>query len=479
MARILVVDDQEMMRDSLAAALARDGHEVVAAGDGPAAVQRLSGSGGKVERFDLLISDLKMPRMTGIELLAEVKRLRPDLPVILMTAFATVATAVEAMKQGAYDYIQKPFEADEIKLLVERALEHSRLVKENQALRSLAEASNAPRPLIGSGPAMGEVKRKIELVARSSATVLVRGESGTGKEVVARAIHAASDRRDRPMLAVNCAALSENLLESELFGHEKGAFTGADRLRRGRFELADGGALLLDEISEIAPALQAKLLRVLQESTFERVGSSVSQFADVRVIATTNRDLESAVAEGKFRQDLFYRLNVVPIDLPPLRERADDIPELCRYFLHQIARRDNTPFRHIEPEAVRLLQRYAWPGNVRELQNIIERAVILEGEPGVVRAETIEPWIRPKVVESASVAAQALAGKPLADIEKQVILSTLQQFKGHRSKTAGALGIGVRTLGMKLKRWREEGEGIENGSGNGNGHEHGIGMTNE
>jgi DNA-binding NtrC family response regulator len=456
MARILVVDDQDMMRDSLAGILARENHEVVAATDGQAAMQRLS-SGG---RFDLLITDLKMPKMTGIELLQEVKKLRPELPVVLMTAFATVSTAVEAMKLGAYDYIQKPFDGDEIKMLVDRTLEHNRLIKENQAYRSMTEVS-APRPLVGGSEAMNEVKKKVELVARSNATVLIRGESGTGKEIVARAIHAASERRERPMLAVNCAALSENLLESELFGHEKGAFTGADRMRRGRFELADGGTLLLDEISEIAPSLQAKLLRVLQESAFERVGSSMTQQVDVRVIATTNRDLEISVDEGKFRQDLFYRLNVVPIDLPPLRNRLEDIPELCRHFLHQISKRENSVFRHIEPEATRLLQRYNWPGNVREMQNIIERASVLETEPGVIRASTIEPWLHTR---ENNTAAESLAGKPLADIERQVILSTLQRFKGHRLKTASALGIGVRTLGMKLKRWREEGELVEAGA---------------
>ncbi len=452
MARILVVDDQELIRDSLAATLAHDGHEVIAAGDGAGAMSRLSSG----TRFDLLITDLKMPKMTGIELLAESKRLRPEMPVVLMTAFATVATAVEAMKLGAYDYIQKPFDGEEIKLLVDRTLEHNRLIRENQALRTMTEM-NAPRPLIGASEVMQAVKKRIELVAQSSATVLIRGESGTGKEVVARAIHAGSDRRERPILAVNCAALSENLLESELFGHEKGAFTGADRLRRGRFELADGGSLLLDEISEIAPSLQAKLLRVLQESTFERVGSSVSQQVDVRVIATTNRDLEKSVEEGKFRQDLFYRLNVVPIELPPLRNRAEDVAELCRHFLHVIAKRENKPFRHTEPEALRVLQRYNWPGNVRELQNIIERACVLETEPGILRAAMIEPWLRSKPIGGV----ESLAGKPLADIEKQVILSTLERFRGHRLKTAGALGIGVRTLGIKLKRWKDEGEVVE------------------
>lgn len=449
MARILIVDDQDMMRDSLAQILVREGHEVIAAVDGASAVARLGAA-----RFDLLITDLRMPKMSGLELMAEAKRLRPDMPVVLMTAFATVSNAVEAMKLGAYDYIQKPFNGDEIKLLVDRTLEHSRLRLENQAYRSMTEIGS-PRPLVGDGPAMEQVKQKIELVSRSNATVLIRGESGTGKEIVARAIHLASARRERPMLAVNCAALSENLLESELFGHEKGAFTGADKLRRGRFELADGGTLLLDEISEIAPALQAKLLRVLQENCFERVGSSLTQQVDVRVIATTNRNLESCVEEGDFRRDLFYRLNVVPIEIPPLRTRLEDIPELCRHFIHQASKRERTAFRHIEPEAISLLQRYDWPGNVRELQNILERAVVLESEPGVIRAQTIEPWLKQHHVAPI---AEGLAGRPLADIEKQVILSTLQQFKGHRVRTASALGIGVRTLGMKLKRWREEGE---------------------
>jgi len=441
-----------MMRDSLAATLAREGHEVTAANEGAAALQRLSSA-----KFDLLITDLKMPRMTGIELLAEAKKIRPEMPVVIMTAFATVQTAVEAMKQGAYDYIQKPFDGEEIKLLVDRTLEHNRLIKENAALRSMAESVMAPRPLIGSGVGMEEIRKKIELVARKNATVLIRGESGTGKALAARAIHTESDRKDRPFLAVNCAALSENLLESELFGHEKGAFTGADKLRRGRFELADGGTLLLDEISEIAPTLQAKLLRVLQESQFERVGSSMTQQIDVRVVATTNRDLEREVDAGKFRQDLFYRLNVVPIELPPLRDRADDVPELCRHFLHLIAKREKTAFRHIEPEAVRLLQKYNWPGNVRELQNIIERASVLETDPGVIRAHTIEPWLKSR----ATAGADSLANKPLADVEKHVILSTLERFKGHRMKTAHALGIGVRTLGMKLKKWKDEGELVE------------------
>ncbi len=452
MAKILIVDDQDMMRDSLAATLARDGHEISAAYDGVAAMLRVN-----ERRFDLMITDLKMPKMTGIELLAEARKVRPDMPVVLMTAFATVQTAVEAMKLGAYDYIQKPFDGEEVRLLVERTLEHARLKQENQALRGIVETINAPRPLIGESQAMADVKSRIERVGRSSVTVLIRGPSGTGKEVASRAIHAASERKDRPFMAVNCAALSEALLEREVFGPEKGAFTGADKMRRGRFELADGGTLLLDEISEIPPSLQAKLLRVLQESSFERVGSSVTQQVDVRVIATSNRDLEQSVAEGKFREDLFYRLNVVPIEMPALRERAEDVPELVRHFLHQISRRDKNAFRHIEPEAIRALQRYHWPGNVRELQNLIERAVVLETEPGVIRASTIEPWLTAAPAAGGS----DLAGKPLADVERHVILSTLERFRGHRVKTATALGIGVRTLGMKLKKWKDDGAFVE------------------
>lgn len=455
MARILIVDDQEMMRDSLASLLAREGHEVVAANDGPVALTKLA-----ERRFDLMISDLKMPRMTGIDLLIEARKIRNDMPIVLMTAFASVATAVEAMKLGAYDYIQKPFDGDEIKLLVERTLEHSRLKLENAAYRTAAAEVCAAKPIVGSGEPMAAVKKKIEQVAVSNATVLIRGESGSGKELIARAIHHGSLRKDKPMLAVNCAALSENLLESELFGHEKGAFTGADKMRRGRFELADGGTLLLDEISEIPASLQAKLLRVLQENQFERVGSSVTQQVDVRVIATSNRDLEAEVEAGRFRQDLFYRLNVVPIELPSLRQRMEDIPELCKHFLHAIARRENKAFRHIEPEAIRVLQKYEWPGNVRELQNIIERACVLEEAEGLIRAGTLEPWLRIKG-PATNAAMDDLAGKPLADIEKQVILSTLDRFRGHRVKTATALGIGLRTLGMKLKKWKEEGELVE------------------
>ena len=446
MARILVADDQEMMRDSLCATLARDGHEVVAATDGAVAVSKLQEA-----RFDLMITDLKMPKITGIELLAEAKKLRPDMPVVLMTAFATVQTAVEAMKLGAYDYIQKPFDGEEIKHLVDRTLEHNRLKLENQALRSMTEL-NAARPLVGTSDVMNGIRATIERVATSRATVLIRGESGTGKEVVARAIHAASERAERPMLAVNCAALSEHLLESELFGHEKGAFTGADKLRRGRFELADGGTLLLDEISEIAQSLQAKLLRVLQENAFERVGSSLTQQVDVRVIATTNRDLEKEVAEGRFRRDLFYRLNVVPITVPPLRERATDIPLLAEHFLHLIGRELGQAPKKLSRTAMDALREYAWPGNVRELKNLIERLVILT-PAAVIDLPDLPPMrASDEGAEDRYFQIESYVGFKDA-VEKDFFERKLRLYGHNVSKTARKLGMQRSNLYKKLEKY--------------------------
>ncbi|MHC5113494.1 MAG: sigma-54-dependent transcriptional regulator [Planctomycetota bacterium] len=336
MSKILVVDDKEMMRDSVAATLSRRGHVVSAAPGGKAAIEKITR-----KRYDAVITDLQMPEMDGLELLGEIRAVDDQLPVIFMTAYGTVETAVAAMKKGAYDYITKPFSGDELLVAVERAVERRRLLKENQILRAAASTpasdTGSKHELVGSGPVMGELKEQLAKIADSHGTVLITGESGAGKEVAARRIHALSPRADQPFLAINCAALSTSLLESELFGHEKGAFTGADRLRKGRFELADGGTLLLDEISEIAPSVQAKLLRVLQEQSFERVGSSRSLAVDVRVIATTNRDLPAEVAKGSFRQDLFYRLNVLPLALPALRQHADDLPELVDHFLGLIA----------------------------------------------------------------------------------------------------------------------------------------------
>jgi len=514
---VMVVDDKEMMRDSVGSTLRRAGFEVVAASSGEQAVETAAR-----RRPDAVVTDLKMPGMTGMELLDRLRALDDALPVVLMTAFGTIETAVQAIKRGAFDYITKPFEGDELVIAVKRAIAHAKVVRENAVLRAGAVDASATGSagagggggglgrLIGSSPAMRRVKEQVIAVAGSAGTVLIVGESGSGKEVVARAVHELSPRTSEAFLAVNCAALSESLLESELFGHEKGAFTGAERLRKGRFELSDRGTLLLDEISEIGPRLQAKLLRVLQERTFERVGSSTPIGVDVRVVATSNRDLPRSVAAGEFRQDLFFRLNVLPIHLPPLRDRAEDIPELVGHFAATIAAREGRTPAVFTDDALALLEGYAWPGNVRELQNICERAVVLSGA-GTSRGATarvtrglIEGWLCPgaagrlaagadggarangsvpggapasasgeaawspgwqtppasresSTVEPKPMDAGAIAGdKTLEQIEREVIVSRLRSFNGHRQKTARALGIGVRTLGLKLKKWKEQ-----------------------
>ena len=451
MGRILVVDDKEMMRDSLEATLVGFGHEVSACASAHEALARI-----EQETFDLVVSDLKMPKMDGLAFLDQLSKMGSDTPVIMMTAYATISTAVEAMRKGAYDYIQKPFDASEISIIVDRALEHRRLLQENEAYRAGSDDVQRGRSLIGEGPAMTMINEKVDLVAASSATVLIRGESGTGKELVARALHSRSGRAAKPLLCVNCAALSSSLLESELFGHEKGAFTGADRMRKGRFELADGGTLLLDEISEMGLGLQSKLLRVLQEREFERVGSSVTRQVDVRVIATTNRNLETWVRESKFREDLFYRLNVVPIELPGLRERGpEDIMSLWHYFAERSAEREGRGVARLSDEAMEMLTCYDWPGNVRELENLVDRISILAREQIVTGAE-LQIWLGVGHGQLSEMKVTTKGPLPLAEVERQVIERTLAQFDGHRQKTAQALGIGVRTLGMKLKKWRTE-----------------------
>jgi len=453
MACICVIDDQAMMRDSLQATLAAQDHKVFVYENAQDALTMI-----KQQSFDVILTDLRMPGLDGVALLRELRRLGIDVPVVLMTAHASVSTAVEAMKLGAFDYIEKPFNADEIEIVIERALRERALLRDNEVLRRQIEDLNGPRELIGRSPAILPVLEKIQRVAQSSATVLITGESGTGKELVARAIHAASPRADQPLLCVNCAALSPTLLESELFGHEKGAFTGADRMRKGRFELADGGTLLLDEVSEMAPPLQAKLLRVLQEREFERVGSSITRRVDVRVIATTNRNLREWAAKARFREDLYYRLSVLPIEIPPLRERKEDIPLLLDYFVGRIARREGRERPKFTEEALRVLQEYSWPGNVRELENLCERVSVLEAGREVT-AQTLAPLLTGpiKVASAAANSIQYRDGQILADAERDLILRTLERFGGHREKTAKALGIGLRTLGLKLKKWREEG----------------------
>jgi two-component system response regulator HydG len=453
MACVCVVDDQAMMRDSLATTLKSQDHRVYAFENAHDALTNI-----RQRSFDVVISDLRLPGMDGVALLREMRRLGLDVPVVLMTAYASVPTAVEAMKLGAFDYIQKPFNPEEVEILVERALREGRLVRENEVMRRTIEDLDANRTLIGESPAMRPVLEKIGRVAQSTATVLITGQSGTGKELVARAIHAASARADQPMLCVNCAALPATLLESELFGHEKGAFTGADRLRKGRFELACGGTLLLDEVSEIDLGLQAKLLRVLQEREFERVGSSVTRRVDVRVIATTNRDLRDWAAKARFREDLYYRLSVLPIEIPALRERRDDIPLLLDAFVGRISAREGRSRPKFPPETLAMLGEYDWPGNVRELQNLCERVCVLEAG-----REVLPTAIRPLLtgpIKTATMAAEKVQyrdGQILADAERDLILRTLRRFDGHREKTARALGIGLRTLGLKIKRWREEG----------------------
>ena len=468
MSRILVVDDKEMMRDSVATTLSRQGHAIVTAPGGKSALDRI-GKGG----VDAVVTDLQMPEMSGLDLLRQIREIDEELPVILMTAFGTVETAVEAMKAGAYDYITKPFSGDELVIAVGRALERGRLLRENLVLQAAATPSGS-RPehaMVGRGAAMDTLREHCDRVAASHGTVLVMGESGAGKEVAARRIHENSPRAAAPFLAVNCAALSTSLLESELFGHEKGAFTGADRLRKGRFELADGGTLLLDEISEVAPSIQAKLLRVLQEQCFERVGSSRSLSVDVRVIATTNRDLALEVDAGRFRQDLFYRLNVLPVRMPALRDHVEDIDDLSSHFLARVAEREGGPAKSLAPDTLALLSGYAWPGNVRELQNICERAAVLA--PGeLIEAELVRPWLigaEAPVLRTDLPAAQTIELKSLAsniicdgettlaDVQRDIIVATLRKYGGHRQKSARALGIGVRTLGLKLKDWKERG----------------------
>lgn len=450
MARVCVVDDEELMRDSVATILKRAGHSVEAFDDPHDALEAARGGS-----FDLIVTDLKMPGMSGVDLLRSVRQAGCDTTVILMTAFATVANAVEAMKLGAFDYIEKPFQAELLCKMVERACQVRQLQSENEALRASLRDADPPREFVGSSSVMRQVREQIARVAGSDATVLIQGESGTGKELVARAIHASSPRAGRPMLCVNCAALSNTLLESELFGHEKGAFTGADRMRKGRFELADDSSLLLDEISEIPMSLQAKLLRVLQEREFERVGSSVTRRSNARVVTTTNRDMMDWVARNRFRQDLYYRLSVLPIQLPPLREHIEDIDELVDYFLDRRARRVGCRVQHVTPETIDLLKGYSWPGNVRELENLIERACVLCDDE-VIRPELLEPWLWSTHDAGAPLPAALRPGHLLEDAERHLVERTLKQFEGHREKTARALGIGLRTLSLKLKRWREE-----------------------
>jgi len=440
MARILVVDDEEGVRSFIAESLEMDDHSVVQAADGEAALREV-----RERNFALMITDLKMPGLDGMALMKKVRAEQPDLEVIMLTAHGTVETAVEAMKLGAFDYVQKPVSSPaELRLLASRAIERRTLLALRD--RSAREREEEARLTYGD-PAMGPVVQALRKVSPTAATVLLVGESGTGKEVAARAIHRWSERAEGPFVAVNCPALSENLLESELFGHEKGAFTGASSRRRGRIELADSGTFFLDEVAELKPELQAKLLRVIQERAFERVGGTQTIEVDVRWIAATNRDLRAEMEAGRFREDLYHRLAVFPIELPPLRERRGDIGPLATSLLERVCRDlKRSPLR-LEDAARARLESADWPGNVRELANALERAAIL-ADGDALRAGDL--W-----VDSTAPAPESARGevRPLADMERATIEAALVQVQGNRRKAAEVLGIGLRTLYDKLKRY--------------------------
>jgi DNA-binding NtrC family response regulator len=444
---ILVVDDEQTQRTVLAGFLKKRGFDILQA-DG------LDDAKNKVAAHvvDLVLTDLRMPAGTGIELLEAVHRINPEVPVIVMTAFGTVASAVDAMKRGAADYLTKPIDLDELDVLVGRTLERRALAAENRELRQQLETRYRLAGLDTANSRMAEAINMAARAAPSQATVLIRGESGTGKELLARAIHYASSRSKGPMVAVNMAALPDTLLESELFGHDRGAFTGADRERRGRFELADGGTLLLDEVGELPKSAQVKLLRALQEQAFERLGGVRTIHVDVRVIAATNRDLEAMVASSEFRDDLYYRLNVVSIELPPLRERREDIPALVDRFLRRFAASDRSAVKEVSREAMDVLLKYHYPGNVRELENIVHRAVVL------ARGTTVATTDLPiRVTQSRTAgAASGDAGfrERVADFERALIVEALEHADGVQTRAARALGMSERHLRYKLNKYR-------------------------
>jgi DNA-binding NtrC family response regulator len=445
--RILVVDDHAQARESMGDILRRAGHRVQCCSSAVEALQTLRGE----RSFDVVLTDLKMPGMSGLDLIRALHLEKIETQAVMVTAHATVASAVSAMRHGAFDYIEKPFDVDQLEQLVARAIRHGAAGGRRSSVPAVD--GHALAAMIGSSAATAAMRQRIAQVAPTDVTVLITGESGSGKEVVARAIHAASRRSAGAMVSLNCPALSPQLMESELFGHERGAFTSADVPRVGRFELADGGTILLDEVTEISLPLQAKLLRVLQEKSFERVGSSQTRSVDVRVLATTNRDLHREVSEGRFREDLYFRLAVVPLHVPPLRERRDDILPLAEHFLGLAAQRLGIDPCRLSSDAIELLQASTWPGNVRELENLMTRASVLCSRQ-TLSADDLRPWLLDGGA-SVQVAANAAlpVGAKLDDIERALIEATLEHYEGHRGKTAKALGIGVRTLANKLRSY--------------------------
>jgi DNA-binding NtrC family response regulator len=443
--RILVVDDEPGLCAGLREGLQREGYVVDAVNDTAAALRLVD-----QKLYNLVISDVKMPGPGGLELLAQIRDRNRDTLFILMTAFSTVENAVAAMRLGAYDYLPKPIDLKRLRVLVQKALEHQAVVVENHELRSRLQKHSAPTPLIGESEGMRAISRLLEEVAQSDVTVLIEGESGTGKEIAARLIHTHSQRDEKPFISVNCAAFAEQLLEAELFGHVKGAFTGATAQKPGRFQLADGGTLFLDEIGDLSPKGQGDLLRVLEDGAFRMVGGSDLIRVNVRIIAATNRNLPQAVAEGKFREDLFYRLNVVPIVMPPLRERADDIPLLIESFFETFAAKHKRVRKRLSPEAMQLCQRYPWPGNVRQLRNAVERLVIT-GRTTVVQVQALPDFLRE--FDRSLVTFTVRPGTPLAEVEKLLIRQTLMHVTSNRAAAAQALGISRRALQYKLKQY--------------------------
>ncbi len=459
MEKILIVDDERSMQDVLSIMLKRAGYGVTVASDGEEAIGHV-----KKEIFDLVITDLKMPKVGGLEVLRAVKEVSPDTVVLVITAFASTESAVEAMKLGAYDYLTKPFQIDEVQLIIRNALEKRRLTTENMLLKREIASQASFAQIVGQSETMQKVFELVRKVADSRSNVLICGESGTGKELVARAIHYNSARSRMPFVTVNCSALPEPLLESELFGHMKGAFTGAVSNKAGLFEVANEGTVFLDEIGETTPAIQVKLLRVIQEREFRRVGGTKDVKVDVRIVAATNKDLPKAIAEGAFREDLYYRLDVIPIHLPPLRLRPGDIPILVQHFLDRFSQANGKTAPSFAPEAMRLLVGHEWKGNVRELENLIERVVAFAGEAGTIGEEALKAWLLPPAAAAptASLPTDLPAdGLDLEDmmntIEKDLLLKALERAKWVKKKAARLLRLNTRSFRYRLEKFAIKG----------------------
>jgi two-component system NtrC family response regulator/two-component system response regulator HydG len=455
--RIVVIDDEVNAATALETLLREDGYEVARAQDARAGLSLLE----KTEA-DVVLTDLRMPGMDGLELLGRIKEMRPETMVILMTAYGTVKTAVKAMKLGAEDYLGKPIDVEELEVVLQKVLEKKRLLEETRLLRERVSEKYRFENLVGESPEMLAAFKTVRQVAPSTASVLLLGESGTGKELFAQALHQNSSRRAKPFVKVACAALPETLLESELFGHEKGSFTGATYTRAGRFEMADGGTLFLDEIGDISPTVQIKLLRFLEEREFERVGGNRTYKVDVRIVCATHRDLEKKIQDGAFREDLYYRLNVIQIHIPPLRERVGDIPVLAHHFLKRYADANGKEVNRISDEALALLLKHTWAGNVRELENAMERAVVLANEPELTPAHF--PTLRHAAQAPATSPTVrnvgmgvSIPGSTMDEIEREAILRTLESVGGSTSRAAAALGISARKIQYKLKEYHQEG----------------------